>query len=88
MADRFGVGSLKIGGLSDLGRNSKDDLEPYWRDETNWLYTVEFLPTDDPGDWMLGADIIGLFTVPINCSCSVNYVAISERGKSKLSGGQ
>jgi len=25
--------------------NRKDDLEPYWQDETDWLCTVEFLPT-------------------------------------------
>jgi hypothetical protein len=41
-----------------LGRNSKDDLEPYWRDETNWLRTVEFLPTDDPEARMSASDII------------------------------
>jgi hypothetical protein len=30
-----------------LRTNRKDDFEPYWQDETDWLCTVEFL-TDDP----------------------------------------
>ena len=37
----------------------KDDLEPYWQDEKDWLCTVEFLPTDYPEAWLYGADIIG-----------------------------
>ena len=38
--------------------NRKDVLEPYWQDETDWLCTVEFLPTDNP-EARLFADIIG-----------------------------
>jgi hypothetical protein len=34
--------------LTTLGTKRKDDFEPYWQDEKNWLCTVEFLPTDDP----------------------------------------
>jgi len=26
----------------------KDDFEPFWQDEKDWLYIVEFLPTDNP----------------------------------------
>ena len=37
----------------------KDDLEPYWQDEKDWLCTVEFLPTDYPEACLYGADIIG-----------------------------
>jgi len=40
-----------------LRTNRKDDLEPYWRDEKDWLCTVEFLPSDDPEARLLAADI-------------------------------
>ena len=39
--------------------NRKDDFEPYWQDETDWLSTVEFLTTDDPEARILASDIIG-----------------------------
>ena len=39
--------------------NRKDDFEPYWQDETDWLSTVEFLPTDDPEARIFASDIIG-----------------------------
>jgi len=42
-----------------LRTNRKDDLEPCWQDEKDWLCTVEFLPTDDPGARMFASDIIG-----------------------------
>jgi hypothetical protein len=42
-----------------LRMNRKDDFEPYWRDEKDWLCTVEFLPTDDPEARLFAADIIG-----------------------------
>jgi hypothetical protein len=42
-----------------LRTNRKDDFEPYWQDETDWLCTVEFLPTDDPEARLFAADIIG-----------------------------
>ncbi len=47
------------GDLSILRTNRKDVLEPYWQDETDWLCTVEFLPTDDPEARLFAADIIG-----------------------------
>jgi hypothetical protein len=40
-----------------LRTNRKDDLEPYWQDEKDWLCTVEFLPTDDPVARMFASDI-------------------------------
>jgi hypothetical protein len=39
---------------STMGPKRKDDFEPYWDDEKDWLCTVEFLPTDDQivdGSW-------------------------------------
>jgi len=42
-----------------LRTKRKDDLEPYWQKEKDWLCTVEFLPTDDPEARLFAADIIG-----------------------------
>jgi len=42
-----------------LGTKRKDDFEPYWQDETDWLCIVEFLPTDNPEARLFAADIIG-----------------------------
>jgi hypothetical protein len=49
----------KRGDLAILRTNRKDDLEPYWQDEKDWLCTVEFLPTHDPEARMFASDIIG-----------------------------
>jgi hypothetical protein len=54
----FDVGSLN-GGLSLLRTSRRDDFEPHWQDETDWLCTVEFLPTDDPPARIFASDIIG-----------------------------
>jgi hypothetical protein len=42
-----------------LGTKHKDDFEPYWQDEKDWLCIVEFLPPDDPEARLFAADIIG-----------------------------
>jgi hypothetical protein len=42
-----------------LGTKHKDDFEPYWQDEKDWLCIVEFLPTDDPEARLFAADVIG-----------------------------
>ena len=42
-----------------LGTKRKDDFEPYWQDEKDWLCIVEFLPTDNPEARRFAADIIG-----------------------------
>jgi len=46
-------------GLAILGTKHKDDFEPYWQDEKDWLCIVEFLPTDNPEVRLFAADIIG-----------------------------
>ena len=57
---RFSVGSVKrLGDLAILKAKRKDDLEPYWQDEKDWLCIVEFLPTDDPEARLFAAEIIG-----------------------------
>ena len=47
--------------ICDVGNERKDDFEPYWQDEKDWLCIVEFLPTDDPEARLFAADIIGYF---------------------------
>jgi hypothetical protein len=42
-----------------LGTKRKDDFELYWQDEKDWLYIVEFLPTDNPEARPFAAAIIG-----------------------------
>src|SRR2546425_6379165 len=42
-----------------MGSKLKDDFEPYWDDEKDWLCTVEFLPRDDPEARSFSAEIIG-----------------------------
>ena len=43
-----------------MGTKHKDDFEPYWQDEKDWLCIVEFLPTDNREARLFAADIIGL----------------------------
>jgi hypothetical protein len=42
-----------------LGTKRKNDFEPCWQDEKDWLCIVEFLPTDNPEARLFAADIIG-----------------------------
>jgi hypothetical protein len=42
-----------------LRMNRKDDFQPYWLDEKDWLCIVEFLPIDNPEARLFAADIIG-----------------------------
>ena len=42
-----------------MGSKRKNDFEPYWQDEKDWLCTVEFLPSDDLEARLYSADIIG-----------------------------
>jgi len=43
--------------LAIVGTKCKDDFEPYWQDEKDWLCIVEFLPTDNPEARLFAADI-------------------------------
>ena len=44
-----------------LGTKRKDNFEPYWQDEKDWLCIVEFLPTDNPEARLFAVEIIGYF---------------------------
>jgi hypothetical protein len=41
------------------GTKHKDDFEPCWQDEKDWLCIVEFLATDNPEARLFATDIIG-----------------------------
>jgi hypothetical protein len=51
-----------------LERKRKDDFEPYWQHEKDWLRIVEFLPTDSPEARLFAADIIGHLVVGMQIS--------------------
>jgi len=42
-----------------LGTKRKDDFEPYWQDEKDWLCIVKFLPADHPEARLFAAGMIG-----------------------------
>ncbi|MBZ5658030.1 MAG: hypothetical protein LAO56_22440 [Acidobacteriia bacterium] len=42
-----------------MGRKHKDDFQPCWQDEKDWLCIVEFLPSDDSEGRLFAADIVG-----------------------------
>ena len=42
-----------------MGTKHKEDFEPYWQDEKDWLCIVEFLPPDNLEARLFAADIIG-----------------------------
>ena len=50
---------MEKGDLAVLGTKHKDDYEPFWQDEKDWLCIVEFSPTDNPEARLFAADIIG-----------------------------
>ena len=41
------------------GMNRRNDIEPQWQDEDDWLCTVEFVPRDDPEGRLFAANIVG-----------------------------
>jgi len=45
--------------LAILGTKLRDDFEPHWLDERDWLCIVEFLSTDNAEARLFAADIIG-----------------------------
>jgi hypothetical protein len=55
--------TLEQDDLAILGTKHKDDFEPYWQNEEDWLCIVEFLPTDDSEARLFSANIIGYCAV-------------------------
>jgi hypothetical protein len=46
--------------LAVLGTKHKDDFEPYWQDEKDWLCIVELLATDDPEGRLYSVLFLGI----------------------------
>src|ERR1700680_1044113 len=60
-----------------LRTKRKDDFEPYWQDEKDWLCIVEFLPTDNPEARLFAADIIGYL---VGCANLTNTRSLALLG--------
>jgi len=60
------------------GTNRKDDFEPYWQDEKDWLCIVEFLPTDNPEARLFAADIIGYLVGYANLTNTRSLVLLGD----------
>jgi hypothetical protein len=69
---------LEQGDLAILGTKHKDDFEPYWQGEKDWLCSVEFLPSDDLEARLYSADIIGR---------AVRFSMIKEKHRKQLCDG-
>ena len=67
--------------ICDLGKH-KDDFEPYWQDEEDWLCIVEFLPTDDPEARLFAAEIIGYLVGYANLTNTRSLALLGDRDAS------
>jgi hypothetical protein len=61
-----------------LGTKHKDDFEPYWQDEEDWLCIVEFLPTDNPEARLFAAEIIGYLVGYANLTNTRSLVLLGD----------
>jgi hypothetical protein len=61
-----------------LGTKHKDDFEPYWQDEKDWLCIVEFLPTDNAEARLFAADIIGYLVGYANLTNTRSLVLLGD----------
>jgi hypothetical protein len=61
-----------------LGTKRKDDFEPYWQDEKDWLCIVEFLPTDNPEARLFAAEIIGYLVGYANLTNTRSLVLLGD----------
>ena len=65
-----------------MGTKHKDDFEPHWQDEKDWLCIVEFLPTDNPEARIFAADIIGHLVGDANLTNTRSLVLLGDRDAS------
>ena len=65
-----------------MGTRHKDDFEPYWQDEKDWLCIVEFLPTDNPEARLFAADIIGYLVGYANLTNTRSLALLGDRDAS------
>ncbi len=69
---------MEKGDLAVLGTNHKDDFEPFWQDEKDWLCIVEFLPTDNPEARLFAAEIIGYLVGYANLTNTRSLVLLGD----------
>ena len=65
-----------------MGTKHKDDFEPHWQDEKDWLCIVEFLHTDNPEARIFAADIIGYLVGDANLTNTRSLVLLGDRDAS------
>jgi hypothetical protein len=68
----------RLGDLAILRTKRKDDLEPYWQDEMDWLCIVEFLPTDNSEARLFAADIIGYLVGYANLTNTLSLAPLGD----------
>ncbi|MGB8064180.1 MAG: hypothetical protein WCF26_19995 [Candidatus Sulfotelmatobacter sp.] len=69
---------MEKGDLAVLGTKRKDDFEPFWQDEKDWLCIVEFLPTDNPEARLFAAEIIGYLVGYANLTNTRSLVLLGD----------
>ena len=69
---------MEKGDLAVLGTKHKDDFEPFWQDEKDWLCIVEFLPTDNPVARLFAAEIIGYLVGYANLTNTRSLVLLGD----------
>jgi hypothetical protein len=69
---------LEKGDLAVLGTKHKDDFEPFWQDEKDWLCIVEFVPTDNPEARLFAAEIIGYLVGYANLTNTRSLVLLGD----------
>ncbi|MGB7608526.1 MAG: hypothetical protein WBL97_08955 [Candidatus Sulfotelmatobacter sp.] len=74
----FSSKTLEKGDLAVLGTKRKDDFEPFWQDEKDWLCIVEFLPTDNPEARLFAAEIIGYLVGYANLTNTRSLVVLGD----------
>jgi hypothetical protein len=61
-----------------LGTKHKENFEPFWQDEKDWLCIVEFLPSDNPEARLFAAEIIGYLVGYANLTNTRSLVLLGD----------
>ncbi len=56
----------------------RNDYEPFWQDEKDWLCIVEFLPSDNPEARLFAAEIIGYLVGYANLTNTRSLVLLGD----------
>jgi hypothetical protein len=61
-----------------MGTKHRDNFEPFWQDEKDWLCIVEFLPIDNPEARLFAAEIIGYLVGYANLTNTRSLVLLGD----------